>query len=199
MAPSTEPRVGRRLSVVIPVLNEAPQIRATLADLQPLRSQGHQLILVDGGSRDGTPDLAKPLVDQLLTAPPGRARQMNAGAALAEGEVLWFLHGDTRIPAGAPRALLAALDQGAVWMAPENSSSFSVSVVLPASGWEMMAKVRRRRVSEARDTESSGKVRSGDGAGRTIGAARAARRCGRGVQRRRRRKESETGSRSACP
>lgn len=115
MAPSTEPRAGRRLSIVIPALNEAPQICATLADLQPLRSQGHQLILVDGGSQDGTPDLAKPLVDQLLTAPPGRARQMNAGAALAAGDVLWFLHGDTRIPPGAPRALLAALDRGAAW------------------------------------------------------------------------------------
>jgi hypothetical protein len=54
------------------------------------------------------------------------------------------------------RDALRALTEPAIWIAPENSSSFSVSVVLPASGWEMMAKVRRRRVSEAKDTGSSG-------------------------------------------
>ena len=47
------------------------------------------------------------------------------------------------------REALRAFTEPAIWIAPENSSSFSVSVVLPASGWEMMAKVRRRRVSEA--------------------------------------------------
>ena len=50
------------------------------------------------------------------------------------------------------RLALRPLTAPAIWIAPENSSSFSVSVVLPASGWEMMAKVRRRRVSEAYDT-----------------------------------------------
>ena len=50
------------------------------------------------------------------------------------------------------RVALRAFTEPAIWIAPENSSSFSVSVVLPASGWEMMAKVRRRRVSEAKDT-----------------------------------------------
>ena len=54
--------------------------------------------MVDGGSRDGTADLARPLADRVLTAPRGRAAQMNAGAAAARGEVLLFLHADTQLP-----------------------------------------------------------------------------------------------------
>lgn len=96
----------RRLSVIVPALNEAGRILATLEDLAPLRHEGHELILVDGGSEDATRDLASPLVDRLLQAPRGRARQMNAGAEAAQGDILWFLHADTRIPADAGRAIL---------------------------------------------------------------------------------------------
>ena len=100
-----------RISVVIPALNEAPQIAATLEPLQPLRTQGHEVLVVDGGSSDGTPERALLLCDRVLSAPRGRARQMNAGAGAARGEVLWFLHADTRASAPAMDALLAALER----------------------------------------------------------------------------------------
>ena len=88
-------------SLIVPVLDEAPEIQLRLTALQELRQQGHELIVVDGGSSDGTAALALPLADQVLTAPAGRARQMNAGAAVATGEWLLFLHLDTQLPAAA--------------------------------------------------------------------------------------------------
>ncbi len=98
-----------RLSVIIPVLNEADEIVASLANLQPLRELGVELILVDGGSSDATIKLAAPLVDKTLVSAAGRALQMNAGAVVARGEVLLFLHADTRLPAGAFEAILHGL------------------------------------------------------------------------------------------
>ena len=104
-----------RLSVVIPVLDEAATIGPALEALAPLRHDGAQLIVVDGGSRDGTPDLARPFADRVIAAPRGRAAQMNAGAAIAMGGVLLFLHADTRLPVGADRAIADALAGGALW------------------------------------------------------------------------------------
>jgi rSAM/selenodomain-associated transferase 2 len=103
-----------KLSIVIPVLNEADGIVATLASLQTLRAQGHEVIVVDGGSQDGTPRLAAPLADRVLTGPRGRARQMNAGAAQAKGDVLLFLHADTRVPIGVT-ALVGTALHGRSW------------------------------------------------------------------------------------
>ena len=104
------------LSIVIPALDEAAGIGATLALLAPLRAAGHEVIVVDGGSGDGTPDLARPLADRVLGAPRGRASQMNAGADAASGDVLLFLHADTRLPPGAERAVLEGLAaSGARW------------------------------------------------------------------------------------
>ena len=68
------------ISIIVPVLNEATAIRKTLAPLQPLRERGHEVIVVDGGSEDGTGNIASPLADRLLHAPRGRARQLQAGA-----------------------------------------------------------------------------------------------------------------------
>jgi len=101
--------------VIVPALDEAQAIGATLAALAPLRARGHEVIVVDGGSADGTPDLARPHADRVLTSPPGRARQMNAGAAAARGEVLLFVHADTRLPADADAAIARALAAGRVW------------------------------------------------------------------------------------
>ncbi len=98
-----------RLSFILPVLDEVAGLLDTLVPLQPLRRQGHEVILVDGGSRDGTPALAAPWVDRVLAAPRGRARQMNAGAAQAGGESLVFLHADTRLPEDAAPLIQAAL------------------------------------------------------------------------------------------
>lgn len=88
-----------RLSIIIPTLNEAAAIAATLALLQPLRHAQHEVIVVDGGSDDATAAIAATAADRVVTAARGRARQMNAGAALAAGEVLLFLHADTALPA----------------------------------------------------------------------------------------------------
>ena len=98
-----------RLSIIIPALNEAATLPATLAPLQALRARGHQVLLVDGGSADATAATAKPLVDRVLTGRRGRATQMNAGAAAADGDILLFLHADTRLDAEIAHALLAAL------------------------------------------------------------------------------------------
>lgn len=87
-----------KLSIILPVLDEADAIAATLAHLQPLRAAGHEVIVVDGGSADATAALAEPLADRVVAAPRGRARQMNAGAAVARGGVLLFLHADTHLP-----------------------------------------------------------------------------------------------------
>ena len=88
-----------KLSIIMPVRNEAAGIVDALTPLQPLRNE-LELILVDGGSSDDTVKLAAPLVDQLIQSAPGRATQMNAGAAPAKGDWLLFLHADTRLPDG---------------------------------------------------------------------------------------------------
>lgn len=105
-----------RLSIVIPTLNEAGVVVAALEALQPLRAAGHELVVIDGGSDDGTPDLAMPWADRVANAPRGRAHQMNAGARIAGGDVLLFLHADTRLPARADRVVLDGLaGSGRAW------------------------------------------------------------------------------------
>ena len=74
-----------RVSIVIPTLDEADRIATTLLALQPWRGPGCEVVIADGGSGDGTPEMAAPLADRVLTAPRGRAAQMNAGAAVADG------------------------------------------------------------------------------------------------------------------
>ena len=103
------------LSVIVPARDEALALPQLLADLAPLRAAGAELILVDGGSQDATCALAAEHVDQMLTSVPGRAWQMNAGAAAAAGDYLWFVHADTRIDAAAIHRLLEVLAQRPVW------------------------------------------------------------------------------------
>ena len=104
------------LSIIVPVLNEGATIAAQLAALQPLRAAGAEIVLVDGGSGDGTADLARALVNRLIVAPRGRAVQMNAGARASRGAVLLFLHADTTLPAAAAALVLHAIDgAGAQW------------------------------------------------------------------------------------
>ena len=98
-----------KLSIVIPALNETGTIAQALHALAPLRARGHEVIVVDGGSEDGTRELAAGLADCVLQAPRGRARQMNAGAAAATGGGLLFLHADTRLPPDADALVSAAL------------------------------------------------------------------------------------------
>jgi rSAM/selenodomain-associated transferase 2 len=104
------------LSIIMPVLDEAAGIEATLAALAPYRSRGCELIVVDGGSRDGTLALASPLAENVLSTPRGRAAQMNAGAAVAHGDVFLFLHADTKLPANADALIRDALaHSGRAW------------------------------------------------------------------------------------
>lgn len=86
------------ISVIIPTLNESQGIVSLLATLAPVRAAGGEILVVDGDSADGTAALAAPHADRVLNAPRGRAAQMNAGAAAARGDLLVFLHADTRAP-----------------------------------------------------------------------------------------------------
>ncbi len=104
------------ISIIVPVLDEARAIGATLAALQPLRGAGAEVIVVDGGSRDATAALAAPLADRVIVSLRGRAVQMNAGAREARGDVLLFLHADTLLPADAAATLAGELDRaGCAW------------------------------------------------------------------------------------
>jgi rSAM/selenodomain-associated transferase 2 len=103
----------KRLSIIIPTLDEAPRIVATLESLGALRGRGHEVIVADGGSGDATETLALGLADRVVRSPAGRAEQMNAGARVASGDVLLFLHADTRLPEACDRLVLSGLAAGA--------------------------------------------------------------------------------------
>lgn len=127
-----------RLAIIVPILDEAAGIVGALKALGPLAAE---IIAVDGGSRDASLALAQMHADQAISARRGRASQMNAGAAVAGGEILLFLHADTRLPAGADRQILAAIDSGALW------GRFDVRIegsswLLPLIGWLMNRRSR---------------------------------------------------------
>ena len=89
------------LSIIVPVLNEAVLIVSFLRHLRA-EAPAAEIIVVDGGSEDGTVRLSEKQADRVITATGGRASQMNAGAAAGRGEILWFLHADSELP---PRAV----------------------------------------------------------------------------------------------
>jgi rSAM/selenodomain-associated transferase 2 len=101
-----------KLSIVVPMLNEARVLPALLDHLRPLQRNGVEVMLVDGGSEDDSAALATLAGFQVLRAERGRARQMNAGAAAVQGDVLLFLHADTRLPDEAVQLIEAALAGG---------------------------------------------------------------------------------------
>lgn len=96
------------LSIIIPVLNEAPLLKEFLGHLRTL-GPALEIIVVDGGSSDETTAIAGVLAHRVLTASRGRASQMNAGAAIARGDVLWFLHADLKAPWNAVAQIAALL------------------------------------------------------------------------------------------
>ena len=98
-----------RLTIVVPVLNEAAIIVAALQALALLRAGGAEIVVADGGSCDCTARLAEPFADRVITVRRGRAAAMNAGAALGAGDALLFLHADTTLPGNADRLIDAAL------------------------------------------------------------------------------------------
>jgi rSAM/selenodomain-associated transferase 2 len=98
-----------RLTIVIPVLDEAAIIAASLQALAPLRARGAEVIVVDGGSSDGSAALAQPFADRVIAGPRNRGAALNAGAALGSGDVFVFLHADTTLPQNADTLIAAAL------------------------------------------------------------------------------------------
>ena len=131
-----------KLSIIMPVLDEGEGIAAALDALADLRSLGSEVIVVDGGSRDATIQRARLRADRVILAPCGRALQMNAGAAKAFGDVLLFLHADTRLPADADHVVLNGLGRsGRAW------GRFDVKIdgrswLLAVVGWLMNIRSR---------------------------------------------------------
>lgn len=103
-----------KLSIIIPVLNEAGRIAVALIALQPLRERGAEILVVDGGSTDGTAKIAAVGADNVITASGGRASQQNAGARQALGDTFLFLHSDTQLPLNADDLIADALSDRAV-------------------------------------------------------------------------------------
>ena len=106
------PRPLLKISFILPVLNEASIIAARLQRLQVYRQRGHEIVVVDGGGDDNTPELAESLADRVERSPIGRSQQMNRGAELASGNLLLFLHVDTSLPDSVDRLLDAAVRAG---------------------------------------------------------------------------------------
>ncbi len=100
------------VSVIIPALNESTNVSAAV--MSAARALGAEVIVVDGGSEDGTPEVARSCGATVLTARRGRGRQMNVGAAAASGEALVFLHADTQLPWGYEACVQRALAEPGV-------------------------------------------------------------------------------------
>lgn len=101
-----------RISIVIPVINEEIAIRHNLPNLQWARKQGHEIIVVDGGSLDESIREASSFADKVVSSPQGRAKQMNVGAQAATGDVYLFLHVDTLLPDNGLSAICDHLNSG---------------------------------------------------------------------------------------
>lgn len=96
-----------KVSVIIPTLNEGEILEETLAQIS--RCSPHELIVCDGGSPDDTLHIAQKFTAKIMTVAPGRARQMNAGANAASGDILLFLHADTRVDPDSYRKMKAIM------------------------------------------------------------------------------------------
>ena len=130
-----------RISIVVPVLNEAEALPSLLTHLKILEEEGAEVVLVDGGSDDATVPLAQQAGFRIVDAPKGRALQMNAGAAPCAGEILLFLHADTRLPPQALSLLRERLRSPQVW------GRFDVQIIgrsklLPMVAWAMNLRSR---------------------------------------------------------
>lgn len=147
------------ISVILPVLDEEKSIAATLQALAPLKP--YETIVVDGGSRDRTVAIAGQFAVQIIHSERGRARQMNRGARQASGEVLLFLHADTRLPASVFSDITAALSDtrylggrfdvvldGSHWMLPLVGRMISYRSRISKVGTGDQALFVRRQVFE---------------------------------------------------
>ena len=129
---------AKRISVIIPTLNEADIIGDSISNLQT--SPKTEVIVVDGGSRDKTVEIARSLGASVLSTSPSRARQMNAGAAEAGGDVLLFLHADTRLPPNFEDRILAAVAANGF-----SAGAFSLGINADARGLRFIERVANWR------------------------------------------------------
>lgn len=104
--------MNMQLSIIIPVLNEAERLPGTLGHIASLSKCSSDVIVVDGGSQDDSRQVASRAGVTVIRGERGRARQMNAGAAVAHGDVLLFLHADTLLPSTAEQAIEDAIQRG---------------------------------------------------------------------------------------
>lgn len=104
-----------KLSIIIPVINEEVSLLKITSHLQSIRNQGHEVIIVDGGSVDNTLAVAYEVTDSVIVSTPGRALQMNNGAAIASGDMFLFLHADTFLPDNIIQIILDLSQQKNVW------------------------------------------------------------------------------------
>ncbi|MFS4468583.1 TIGR04283 family arsenosugar biosynthesis glycosyltransferase [Maribacter sp. 2210JD10-5] len=103
-----------KISIIIPVLNEAAYIKKVLFSIQEHSSSGQiaEILVIDGGSTDDTIKEARSFGVTVVSSPKGRGKQMNLGARLAKGDILYFLHVDTLPPAAFDRSILKAYSDG---------------------------------------------------------------------------------------
>lgn len=130
-----------KLSIIVPMLNEAQQLPALLGHLQIWKAKGCQVILVDGGSDDGSVEIAAAQFS-VISARAGRATQMNTGADFASAERLLFLHADTRLPNDADRLILDALQKTSKQWGRFDVSIQGNSKMLPVVSWLMNKRSR---------------------------------------------------------
>jgi rSAM/selenodomain-associated transferase 2 len=132
------------VSVIIPVLNEAGSIEACIAAArQDYALDEVEILVVDGGSSDGTPDLV-PSTATLIRSPRGRAAQMNRGAAASGGEILVFCHADSQLPAGWREAVIEALRR------PGVSGGTFQTLILPEVSWILRLRNRMPQLTNWR-------------------------------------------------
>jgi rSAM/selenodomain-associated transferase 2 len=131
-----------KLSIIIPTLDEEHAIVGCLLQLASLRARGAEVIVVDAGSRDKTVRHAQPLCDAVLVSAPGRAQQMNAGAAHACGTMLLFLHADCSLPAGADQLIADALAPNAKQWGRFDIAISGAHALFPVIAWFMNCRSR---------------------------------------------------------
>ena len=102
------------IAIVMPCLNEVEAVRSSLPlALEHARGHGGEVVVSDGGSEDGTAEVARQLGARVVVGPPGRGQQLNLGAAATEARILLFLHADTRLPEAAVEEICQAVAHGA--------------------------------------------------------------------------------------